>query len=292
MQPSWPSAAVSASSAAASPSSFRALHLGNLSLRLLVALVGIPLLGAAIWLGDPWYSAVVAVAGMLAAWEYTRLAAAAQGDPCPPLIYGSVALFLVDAWLGLRTLAPLLTASLLLALAWGVLRYQQRGVGVGWLWTLGGGLYVGWLLGHYLSLRMVEQGAYWVFLAVSATFLNDTAAYAAGRLIGRHRMAPAISPGKTWEGAAGGLVATTLGTPLLAAVLGLPPHWSLWALGGVVSLAAQTGDLAESMLKRTAGLKDASGLLPGHGGLLDRMDSLVFVGPLVYYYSLWVVRAT
>ncbi|MBI2887625.1 MAG: phosphatidate cytidylyltransferase [Chloroflexi bacterium] len=283
---------MSGSSAAAPQSNFRAQPLSNLSLRLLVALVGIPLLGVAIWLGGPWYAGVVAGAGMLAAWEYTRLAAAGQGDPCPSLIYGSVALLLLDAWLGLQALAPVLTVSIFLALAWGALRYQQRGVGTGWLWTLGGSLYVGWLLGHFLSLRALEQGASWVFLAVSATFLNDTAAYAVGRLTGRHRMAPAISPGKTWEGAAGGLVATALGAPLLAAALGLPPDGSLWALGCGISLVAQTGDLVESMLKRTAGVKDASGLLPGHGGLLDRMDSLVFVGPLVYYYSLWVVRAT
>jgi phosphatidate cytidylyltransferase len=125
-------------------------------------------------------------------------------------------------------------------------------------------------------------------LALLATVVSDTAAYATGRLLGRRRMTPRISPGKTWEGAAGSLVATTVLTPFLALALGLPAGPGLWVLGAAVSVFAQSGDLAESMLKRSAGVKDAGGLLPGHGGILDRMDSLVFVGPLVYYGMRWL----
>ena len=251
--------------------------------------MGVPLLVAAIWFGGPWYAVLVYAAALIATWEFNRLASAAEGDPFTPLLYGSVLLLLLDAYTGRAYLPAILTGILLVALVWSVVSFQQRGVAVGWLWTLGGSLYIGWLLSHYLVLRDLDQGRGWVLFAVFATFVNDTASYAVGRMFGKHHMVPNLSPGKTWEGAAGGLVATVLSAPLLALALGLSGAWTLWPLGLAVSAAAQVGDLAESMLKRAARVKDASALVPGHGGVLDRLDSLVLVGPLIYYYVVWVV---
>ncbi|MCH7483458.1 MAG: phosphatidate cytidylyltransferase [Chloroflexi bacterium] len=144
-----------------------------------------------------------------------------------------------------------------------------------------------------MPLGTMWRGAKDAFLTVNdftLTFATDTGAYAVGKLVGRHKMAPRISPGKTWEGAAGGLVAGTGATVALVAVLG-PIETALAAaalLGAGIAIAGQAGDLAESWLKRLAGAKDSGTLIPGHGGILDRMDSLFPVFPLVYAASrLW-----
>lgn len=240
------------------------------------------------WFGDPWFTLLVLAVTLLASWEFNRLAKAAGGDPLPLLAPASAALIVLDARLHTGYTPAIVTGTLVLSLVWSVVRYQEQGSRFGWLWTLGAAFYTGWLLSYYASLRSVDQGREWILLALLGTFVNDTAAYAVGRWLGRNRMAPGVSPGKTWEGALGGLIATSLIIPLLAMLLGLSWSWTILGLGVALSIAAQIGDLVESMLKRSSGLKDTSQLVPGHGGILDRLDSLVFVGPLVYYYVLWI----
>ena len=146
-------------------------------------------------------------------------------------------------------------------------------------------LYVGLLLSTLVLLRNVEDGRSWVFIALLTTFAIDTGAYATGKLIGRHKLAPAISPGKTWEGAAGGYFA---GVGAFVALNQLfDTGVSLATLAPVfvfLPIAAMIGDLFESWMKRRMGVKDASGLLPGHGGFLDRLDSILFIVPLLYVF--------
>jgi phosphatidate cytidylyltransferase len=168
-----------------------------------------------------------------------------------------------------------------------------------WAWTIVGALYVGWMLSYWLSLRGLENGSNWVYLAMLTTFANDTGAYFVGRARGKHKLAPTISPSKTWEGAIGGLTSAILASIVIATVLklislklGTPfafQYWQIILLGFLVSLFAQLGDLVESLLKRNTGVKESGNLLPGHGGILDRFDSLIFVGAVVYYYVIWVV---
>ena len=271
------------------PSSTRmmpALRLSNLSQRLVAAIVGLPVLIGAIWAGGNVFLAVVLAACLAAAWEFSRLSVASGNPVAKPVLITGVAVLTIA---GPQFAPAAITAVLLAALTWSLWRYQRGEGGADWLWTVGGVLYTGWLPAHFLALRAGERGFEWVSLALCATIVSDTAAYAVGRAFGRRRMAPRVSPGKTWEGAIGGLLATVLFTPLLGWLLGLPNVPLLFILGFGVSVFAQAGDLVESMLKRNAGVKDASGLVPGHGGLLDRMDSLVFVGPLVYYYVRWLV---
>jgi phosphatidate cytidylyltransferase len=186
-------------------------------------------------------------------------------------------------------------------------RRDTRGRLVGWALTLAGTLYVAWLISHFQTLRLIgepgsEAGRGWVFYTLAATWAFDSGAYLVGSRIGRHRFMTWISPNKTWEGAAGGFALCLLATIIArsATVAAIPPlsalGWAplpipLWhvpflALG--VAVAAQFGDLAESMIKREAGAKDASELIPGHGGMLDRVDSLLFTVVLVYYYAIWV----
>ena len=135
--------------------------------------------------------------------------------------------------------------------------------------------------------RLGDAGLQWVALAFLATFATDTGAYAVGRAIGRRKLAPSVSPGKTWEGALGGLLGAAGATVALVHLLdGVESRvWPALALGLAIGVAAQAGDLLESKLKRMAGAKDSGRLIPGHGGLLDRLDSLVPVFPLVYYAS-------
>ena len=164
---------------------------------------------------------------------------------------------------------------------------------------MAGILYIGWLLSYMVALRLEpgttaspDAGRNFVFLALFTTFGSDTAAYFIGRALGKHKLAPQISPGKTWEGAIAGLFGAviisllfTLNTPLQ-----LPLSYGQAILLGVlISIFGQLGDLAESLLKRNSGVKDSGSLMPGHGGLLDRMDSVVFAGVVVYLYYIFIV---
>jgi phosphatidate cytidylyltransferase len=148
-----------------------------------------------------------------------------------------------------------------------------------------GVLYVGWFLGHTILLHALVSGAELVLFLVGVTWVGESAAYLVGSTLGRHKLAPLISPGKTLEGALAQLVASVAA----AAAIGgwLLPDWSMaraLLAGVILGLVGQLGDLAESAMKRSAGVKDTSGLLPGHGGVLDRVDGLLFNGPALYYY--------
>jgi phosphatidate cytidylyltransferase len=140
-------------------------------------------------------------------------------------------------------------------------------------------------------LRELTDDGEWVFVAVFATFAADTAAYFIGRALGRTQITPAISPGKTLEGTIAGLVAGFAALFVLVWITGLDvDELELLPLAVLLPVAAIIGDLAESLIKRGAGVKDASELVPGHGGFLDRLDSVLFATPLVYYYVIWVVQ--
>jgi len=157
-----------------------------------------------------------------------------------------------------------------------------------------GVFYVGWMLSYWVNLRILEDGKGWVYLAILTTFANDTGAFFVGRAWGKHKLASAISPGKTWEGALGGLLSATMGAIIVFLILNLLSplplgYWQIILLGCLISLCAQLGDLVESLLKRNMEVKESGKLLPGHGGILDRFDSLIFVGAMVYYYVIWTV---
>ena len=202
----------------------------------------------------------------------------------------------------------ILAGGAFLALLWLLACYHGRRVAATTAWLLGGPVYVGFLLAHIPLLAQIgdtgdlagygygyELGRRWLIFALLTTFATDSGAYFVGRLTGRHKMAPNLSPGKTWEGAAGGLAAALIAALLLSLLppqyLNLGLDWWLPALIGMaVGIAAQGGDLLESALKRWAGVKDAGALFPGHGGMLDRLDSLLLTIPLVYYLTLLAFR--
>ena len=158
---------------------------------------------------------------------------------------------------------------------------------VSWAASLAGIFYLGWLLSYWV-LIMNSYGRDWIYLALFSTFAVDTTAYFVGRAWGRRKMAPTISPGKTWEGALGGLVGAIAGVIVLALLLDVDISYAeMVLLGFLIAVFAQLGDLAESKIKRSMGVKEAGNLIPGHGGILDRLDSIVFTGVVVYYCLRW-----
>jgi len=268
----------------------------TLKKRVITALWGIPLLIAAVWFDKPlpWFTVLLAIWGVLAVFEFYRMVAASK---IAPLTYFGLVwslLFILSPHFNndFITSPTLLTSGVVLSLVWLVLRRQKEGAFIGWAWTIAGILYVGWLLSYFVALRGLDDGRNWVFFALFATFGSDTAAFFIGRALGRHHLVPSISPGKTWEGAIGGIFGAIMISLLftLPTPLGLPlSYWQAILLGLLVSIFGQLGDLVESLLKRNMGVKDSGKLLPGHGGFLDRIDSIVFAGIVIYYYVIWAV---
>ena len=257
--------------------------------RLAVAAVGLPLVGALLAAPEAVFSA--GVTAILAAAAFELMRAAAPGAGYAPALGAAVmvALIAVAARVvesfHLWTLLPALALALAFVLP---RRRMPRPPPLAW-WALAV-LYVGVLGAHWPLLRTLAQGQRWAAVAIAATFATDTGAYAAGRLVGRHYLAPALSPGKTWEGAAGGIVAGATAAVAAVALLGVDAGaGSLAVVAAGLPAAALVGDLLESAVKRRAGIKDSSRILPGHGGLLDRLDSLLLTGPLVYWAARWLV---
>jgi len=246
----------------------RSLAGGRLGRRVASAAVLLALLGAALWVEGPFLYVFLGVVVALGLWELSGLLQQI-GAPPPPWVLYPLGLWLLYQYV-LPPEVPVLDWGLGLALVAGligglVMRPPQM---LRWAGAVGGA---------HFGLRAVG-------VTLASAFAGDTAAFFTGGAAGRHSFFPGISPNKTVEGALGGGLATVL-VWLIAAPLGFGLAWYHALLVGVlVTVAAQGGDLVESSLKRAAGVKDSSWLIPGHGGLLDRMDSLVLLGPVVYCY--------
>ncbi len=149
--------------------------------------------------------------------------------------------------------------------------------------TFFGVVYLSFTLNHFYYLR-VEKGPFWIYFLFAVIFIGDTGAYVFGKLIGRHKMAPLASPRKTWEGSFGGIVTACLGGVMAQQIL-LPDAvwWKAAVFALIIHIVAQISDPLESLFKRAVGVKDSSNVLPGHGGILDRIDSLILAAPFFYY---------
>ncbi len=262
--------------------------------RALTALVGIPILVSAIWWGGPWLSALVALVAVLGIRELYRMLPPGTG----PLPVALGALWCVALVLGgqastdlssfLRISAGIWLAGAFVALLWLIALHPGRRHVVAGIYLLGGPIYVGFLLAHSLALREAggseALGRNWLLLALAVAFATDTGAFFIGRSLGVHSMAPTISPNKTWEGSVGGLAFAIAASLVLGQILELEmPKWQQVVIGAAVGVIGQWGDLVESNLKRIANVKVNGSIIPGHGGVLDRMDSVVVSVPTVYY---------
>lgn len=246
----------------------------------LLAIVAIPLIMG----GWPFFLLIAAI-GLVATYEFVTLFRKGGHDPML-IVAGLLTLaFIAQArWPTLFPLAPLLTIAVigsLLASLWN----KSTQPASAWTLTLAGALYAGWLLNHFVRLRAEDQGLYWLLLGAIAIWTADATAYFAGRAFGKHPWWPRHSPKKTWEGYLMGAAAATVVTAILGVLLLQLSPLEGAALGLLIGLFAPLGDLAESMIKREVGAKDSSNLIPGHGGFLDRIDSLLITIPIVFYWA-------
>jgi phosphatidate cytidylyltransferase len=250
--------------------------------------------------------------------EFLRLGNRASGIAVGPAadlgILGIAALGIAAFWQAdSLSLFSALVLSSMVPLAVAVGSASVPGAFIGWALTSSGALYLGLPVFSAVALRGIPgqidaswlsnlattfafgwdsapRGLAWVLAVVLATWVGDSLAYLAGRRLGRHKLAPGISPNKTVEGALAGLLGAAVTCVLWFAASGLGPLWVGAAVGVIAGLSGQLGDLAESMLKRQAGVKDSGSIIPGHGGILDRIDALLFAFPAVYLAAMLVER--
>ena len=272
------------------------------------AFVALPILFGAVWLewprGEPMlFAALVFVAAAIACFELARLSAL-WGDrihPAIPLVVTMIVLISgLSRALGNRTEGYTffldIAAVVVCPLAGWVLGSGRKLplVDSPPAMILRVGVYLGLSLYFALQLRFLEDGREWTLLLLLVVFATDTSAYLVGRAIGRTPLAPAISPNKTREGAVAGLVGAVAASVIANRILGLDAiMWEAAALGVIIGVLGQLGDLAESRLKRKAGVKDSGWLIPGHGGILDRLDSILYVLPAAYLFiAYFLTRAS
>jgi phosphatidate cytidylyltransferase len=295
--------------------------------RIATALVLIPIVLLLVLKAPLYVLAMVAAAvALLAAGEFLRLAAHYSVEPIPMAMtsatYIFIGLFFVFVILASSNRTPLVEATAMvygIALASAVapfifLTVAMRGpnLKLGYPSAAASSfafIYIAVPMALLVAIRQQPAGAIWTIFTLLAVWSGDIFAYFVGKAIGKHRMSPVISPKKTWEGAVGSILASviigtiwihyapTISSALLRAGLidrrdgmfGLeqPQLWPVIILSGVVNLAAQIGDLVESLIKRGAGVKDSGTILPGHGGMLDRIDAMLFAVPVVWAYGIW-----
>lgn len=260
-----------------------------LSHRVFSAIALIPVVAWVVYAGNWWFLGALAVAGTLAGREFYQMMRQGGFQPVP-VIGSSLLLFLLfDAYNPRWDIArPSIVLLIILAFVWHLFQKDDAAPTASWALTVMGGLYLGWFLGHFLLLRARPAGLEWTIVAFLATWISDTGAYFVGLAIGRHKLWPRISPKKTWEGSIGGFVTGVLGTMLVAWLADLPVGHGA-AVGALIPIITPFGDFAISMMKRQVNVKDSGSLIPGHGGMLDRLDSLLFSAVAVYYYVTWVV---
>jgi phosphatidate cytidylyltransferase len=251
-------------------------------------LVAVPVLIWCVWAGDLIFGLLVGLAAVACLWEYFRMvcpAGVAASDPIQAAGFASGVALILAAGAGRPDLMPLVLAGDVVLC--GALTLREFGADRTVLERAArqvlGITYIPLMLSLVVLLRATADGVGWIFLLCAVVFAGDTAALYAGTLWGRNKLCPSISPGKTVEGALGGLLAN-LAVGLAGKGWFLPEiGWGTciaFALGA--GLAGQAGDLFESALKRAAGTKDSGALLPGHGGVLDRIDALLFAAPVAY----------
>lgn len=257
--------------------------------RLLSAAVLLPVVICCVFQGGEFFNVLIAVWLSVAGAEFWRLTSSKNFHPALGFLLGMIWLFLLDAHLvDVDLLEPGLLVLLLVSLAWQIFRRKEASI-AGWALSVAGGVYLGVCGACWVKLRQLEpDGLWWVLIILTASILADTGAYFVGHMWGRRALAPTVSPGKTWEGYLGGVVIGGVSTGLLAVIIqsigGTDSITGLYGFvfGFVVAVFAPFGDLVISMVKREAGVKDSGHIIPGHGGALDRIDSMLWAGAIGY----------
>jgi phosphatidate cytidylyltransferase len=262
--------------------------------RWITGVIAVPVLfGVIAYGGEEAFAALIVLAALLGMGEYNRMAFGPDFTPekAETLV---IAFFILLAayFANFPLLLAVLTFGVMTVLMLNLLRIRRQGLDMAHAGqVILGVLYIPLLMAHFILIRRTQSGVLWVFFILVLAFAGDIAAYYIGRRFGKRKLLPEVSPGKTVEGIFG-LVAGSIAGCLLFKYLFFPslPTFHAVLLGLVGSVAGQLGDLSESALKRAAGVKDSGMLLPGHGGILDRLDCLMFITPFVYYYQGYVIQ--
>jgi phosphatidate cytidylyltransferase len=258
-----------------------------------------PLAIFVIYYGRWLYAILIGLILALAAAEFSRIGRKLGWSTASWILVPAVIPFFAAGWWrGLNLLAPVTLITLLIVLAYALWLYEIKkdaAAPATWMAMTAGLILIGWIGSHFFSLRNLASSAWqWTMLAMLSTWIADSGAYLvgrflAGRVIGKHHLSPRLSPNKTVEGYIGGIVLGTSFTIGIAYFLELPLVGAL-ILGLLVSIVSPMGDLGISLLKREAGVKDSGTLFPGHGGALDRVDSLMWSMAMAYYLVLFIER--
>jgi phosphatidate cytidylyltransferase len=262
--------------------------------RVLVALALLIVSVIFVFLGGWAFTIYLALILSISAWEYARIFQTGGYAPSRPLLTIGVALLVLSrAAFGLTISGGVLGLFTLAAMTVHLIAYERgaESAALDFVISLGGLLYLGWVGSYLLSLRQLPEGQWWLLLIVPIVAIGDSGAYFIGRAFGKHPLAPRLSPQKTWEGYLGGLASAVLGGFGLALLWhsfcpNIIPSLGL-GFGALLGLLTPLGDLGESMLKRSFHVKDSGRLLPGHGGMFDRIDSWLWAGFLGYFLVLW-----
>ncbi len=268
----------------------RSLDLKMLIERTLVGLILLPLAGIAIFLGGWIYAIAITLMLGISGWEYWRMVKNGGYTPSFFLIVGGIVILSM-----VRHIFPspgfnfTLNFLILVMMGTSVYHYElgQTQPAANFAFNLLGLIYLGWIGSYLIPLRNLPNGLWWVAVSLPAAWAGDVGSYFIGSLLGKHRIAPRVSPRKSWEGYFGGLpfaIAWSTGLAVLANshVAIITPSKGM-ILGLVIGLTAPLGDLFESLLKRQFGVKDTSHILLGHGGMMDRIDSTVWTGVVSYF---------
>jgi len=279
-----------------------------LKTRLFTGLALLPVVIILVWAGGWFLFAGVVVVILLAIREFIHMMRVKGHQPSLWLatLFALIPLIHVrfPTW---DILTPALTLSMMLALIWQLFAPTRSsmstpplksptftggtwgGSAIDWALSLAGGMYIGFALSHLILLRSLQGGYTWVWLAFFCTWSADTFAYLGGRIFGKRKFWVRHSPNKTWEGIFAGVFGGMFGGIVIMLIFPTIPLKHALIIGILASVVAPLGDLSISMMKRYTGVKDTSNLIPGHGGVLDRIDSLLFVLITVFYYVAWVV---
>jgi phosphatidate cytidylyltransferase len=252
--------------------------------RILVGLVALPAVLIPIWLGGIWLTLFLMLVGIGGGLEFYRLMQIGGYQPRRTLGLVWLALLILAHWQPqLLPFSLIVMAGMIITLIDAM--HQKQAPMHTWMATSMGALYIGTMLGQALALRQLPNGMWWVLLGLALTWTNDSAAYFVGVTFGRHKLWPRLSPKKSWEGTIAGWVTAAIVGALWIMITPLNATYSP-ILGAVVGLIAGIlalfGDLTISTIKRQVGVKDSGHIFPGHGGVLDRLDSILFVLPFVY----------
>jgi len=269
--------------------------------RMLTALISVPVIFLCTYFGGWWFFALVTALAIVSINEFYNILS--KKGFAPYYTLGNIFTLLIVTQVH-NTLkhpnwepvsAALLTAAVITCFCAGVLIRRSANAASNIGITLLGILYIGWLFSYMVILRALTAHGIYLFMLMFMLWISDTLAYFVGKTMGRRQLSPFISPKKTVEGAAAGLTGAVITALIFGAVIEKAHFGTTYIhyifLGLIIGAMGQMSDLAESLIKRDAGVKDSSNIIPGHGGVLDRMDSFIFTAPILYYYvSVFLIK--